>query len=106
MVSSQVEEVCADGVHAVVVEVQCGQFVECSVRAVDHGDGDDAVEGDHRSGRDAAEQLVQREDLRPVGVFGGPGLGGFGGSFFGWPEAVASSQAITAARGGTPTTRT
>lgn len=40
----QVEEMCFDGVHAVVVEVQCGQLVECLVGAVDHGDGDDPVE--------------------------------------------------------------
>src|SRR2546427_762652 len=33
-----------------------------------HGDGDDAIEGDHWSGRAAAEQLVQTKDLTPVGV--------------------------------------
>ena len=37
---------------------------------VHHGDRDRPVERDHRVGRDALEQVVEGEDLRPVGVLG------------------------------------
>jgi hypothetical protein len=37
---------------------------------VHHRDGDDAVEGDHRAGRDPVQQPVQPEDLPPVGALG------------------------------------
>jgi hypothetical protein len=64
---------CADGVEAVVlsdvlVVVERLQQVECGPRAVNHRDRYGAVECDHRVRRDAFEQLVEGEDLRPVGV--------------------------------------
>src|SRR5262249_14682961 len=42
---------------------------------VDHGNGDGAAERDDRSGGDGGEDVVQGEDLRPVGGLGAGGLG-------------------------------
>lgn len=79
VVACEVEQVCSYGVDAVVFEVQGGQFGERGVRAVDHGDGDDAVEGDHGAGCGDGEQVVEAEDLFPVGVVRGGGFGVDGG---------------------------
>jgi hypothetical protein len=62
------EQVGADGVE-VVVAGECGFGLGCcelpqaGLGAVDHGDGDDAVEGDHWPWHQAVQQLVQAEDL-------------------------------------------
>ena len=53
--------------------------VQPGLRAVDHRHRDGAVERDHRVRRDPLEQLVEREDLRPVGVLGARRLGVHGG---------------------------
>ncbi len=37
---------------------------------IGHGHGHGVIEGDDRAGGEAIEQLVQRLDLRPVGVLG------------------------------------
>src|SRR5262249_26031122 len=70
-VTRQLQEVSADRVEAVVpgdagVVIKRGQEVEPGLRALHHRDRDSVVEGDHRIGRDAFEQFVEREDLRPV----------------------------------------
>ncbi len=52
------------------VALRRGQLLETRSCAMDHGHGDDAVEGDYRSGRDAVQEFVQSEDLPPVGVLG------------------------------------
>jgi len=57
-----------------VVRVELAEQGEPGLRAVHHGQGDRAAEGDHRSGRHLGEHFVQREDLRPVRHAGGRGL--------------------------------
>ena len=69
----------ADRVEAVVAGeggVGLGglQLAEGGLRAVDHGDGHDAVELDHRAGGEAVQVLVESQDLLPVGVLAGGGL--------------------------------
>jgi hypothetical protein len=64
LVAGEVEQVRADGGDPVVpgergVGLRLGQPPQAGPRAVDHGDGDDAVEGDHRPGREAVQQLVE-----------------------------------------------
>ena len=76
VVAGHLEQVGADRVEAVVVGhaivvVERREQVEAGARAVDHRHRDRVVEGDHRVGRHALEQLVEREDLRPVGVLRG-----------------------------------
>src|SRR3954451_6959934 len=86
MVADLVEEVCADRVRAVAGRGELtGGVVELPERyagAVHHGHGDDSVERDHGARRDEVEQVVQRQDLPPVGVLGARGFvvhGGDGG---------------------------
>jgi len=72
-VTCHVQQVCADRVDAVVtgergVGFRRCELLETRLRAVDHRDGDEPVEGDHRSGRDALQHVVEPEDLPPVGV--------------------------------------
>ncbi len=64
-----------DGVEAMVTSeggVVLGrvELFQGDDRATDHGNGDDAVERDHRSWRECGQQLVEPEDLSPVGVLG------------------------------------
>jgi hypothetical protein len=51
-----------------VVVVERRQQIESRLRASHHRECDGVVERDHRIGRDAFEQLVQGENLWPVGV--------------------------------------
>ena len=51
-----------------VVRVERVEQGEPGTRAVHHRDRDRAVQRDHRVGRDAFEQVVEGEDLGPVGV--------------------------------------
>src|SRR6266508_2402255 len=81
------EQVCPYGFEAVgvghpVVGVEGAEQGEAGLRAVHHGQGDGAAERGYRSGRHLGEDVVQGEDLRPVGGLGGRGLvvhGGDGG---------------------------
>jgi hypothetical protein len=55
--------VCANGADSVMacegrVGFRLGELLQAGVGAVDHGDCDDAVDSDHRSGRDGVGQLV------------------------------------------------
>ena len=85
--AGQLVEVSPDGVEAVVVVqarvlVELVELCEGDVGSVGHGDGDRSVERDDRVRGDAAEHVVQRTDLEPVGVRGGRRLvvdGGDGG---------------------------
>ena len=54
-----------------VVGIEGGQELEAGLGAADHGHRDGLVEGDHRVRRDRRQQLVQGQDLAPVGVLGG-----------------------------------
>ena len=59
-VTGHVEQVRPDGVDAVVpgergIGLRRGKLLKADPRAVDHGNGDDAVEGDHRPRRDAVQ---------------------------------------------------
>jgi len=72
-VSRHLEEMRADGIDAVVaaecrIVLRRSELAQSRVRAVDHRDRDNAVEGHHGSGRDRAQQLVEPQDLSPVGV--------------------------------------
>ena len=44
------------------------ELLQAGLRSADHGDRDDPVQRDHRPRRERLEQLVEREDLQPVGV--------------------------------------
>ena len=54
-----------------VVAGQGVQQLQACVRSPHHRHGQGAVQGGHRVGGDAVEQLVQGEDLRPVGLVRG-----------------------------------
>ena len=72
------QDVAADGVVEVVAVQLGGEAVELAQRGGRAGDvvhGDGAVEPDDRRRRVRQQQVVQREDLRPVGVRPGRGLG-------------------------------
>src|SRR5206468_899594 len=76
-VAGQLQQVGADRLQAVVagqpaVVVQGGEQVEAGQRPAHHGQGDGVVEGHHRAGGEPFEQLVEDQDLGPVGV-DGPG---------------------------------
>ncbi len=86
-ISGELEQMSANGVEAVMVgeagvAVECAEQIESGSRPVDHGGGDGVVEHDHGIVRHALEEIVEREDLRPVGVFRAGGFvmnGGDGG---------------------------
>lgn len=74
-VADEFQQVGADGVAAIVagqgrVGLGGGSFVQAGAWPVHHGDGDDAVQCDDGAGRGDVQQVVEGEDLRPVGVFG------------------------------------
>ena len=71
----QLEQMRADGVEPVmagdaVVLVERVEKLESGGWAVHHGGSDGMVEQDHGVVGHPPEQIVEREDLRPVGVFG------------------------------------
>src|SRR5512132_2195036 len=74
-VAGQLQQVGPDRVQAVVagqpaVVVQGGEQVEAGPGAAHHGQGHGVVEGHDRAGGEPFEQLVEDQDLRPVGVLG------------------------------------
>ena len=73
LVARHLQEVGADGHDAVVpghpfVVVERRQEFEPGLGPLHHRDRDRAVERDHRIGRDPLEEVVEHEDLQPVGV--------------------------------------
>ena len=97
MVAGQLQQVGADGVQTVAaaqqgLAVQGCQQVQAGPGALHHGHGDGAVEGHHRAGGDAFQQLVQAEDLAPVGVLGPWRLGVHGGD--GGLELVGAERPV------------
>ena len=73
-ISGELEQMSANGVEAVMVgeaavAIECAEKIEPGRRPVDHGGCDSVVEHDHGIVRHALEELVEREDLRPVCVF-------------------------------------
>jgi hypothetical protein len=50
------------------VRVECSELRESGPRPVHHRDRDGAVERHDRAGIDPREHVVEREDLRPVGL--------------------------------------
>src|SRR5215472_1025968 len=78
-VAGTFEQVCpyrfeAVGVCHPVVGVEGAEQGEPGSGAVDHGEGYGAAERDHGSGRYLGKDVVQREDLRPVGLLRRGGL--------------------------------
>ncbi len=74
-IAGELEQMSANGVEPVmaretVVRVQRLEQVEPGGRAMHHGGGDGVVEQDHGVVRHAFEQIVEGEDLWPVGVLG------------------------------------
>ena len=73
VVTQEVEQVRADGVDPVVADerrvggsrIELGQGCR---RPVDHADGDDPPQGHHRARRDHGVDVIEGEDLGPVGV--------------------------------------
>jgi hypothetical protein len=78
-VAGQLEELGADGVVAVpggdagVASERIEQF-QAGARAMHHGSGDGLVQRDDRVVGCLPQELVQGEDLRPVGGLGGRGF--------------------------------
>jgi hypothetical protein len=87
VVAGQLQQVGADRVQAVVagqvaVGVQGVQHLQARPRALDHRERHGMAQRDHRVRPDPFEQLVQDEDLRPVGR----GRGGASS----WTAAIAA----------------
>jgi hypothetical protein len=85
--AGHLQEMRSDRLQAVMpghtaILVESAKKIEAGLWTPHHGDRDGVVKRDHRVRRDAFEQLVQREDLRPVRVPGARCLvvdGGNGG---------------------------
>src|SRR6266567_659698 len=74
----------ADGGEAVaivhpLIRLQRRKYAEPGLWRVHHGDGDGAVEGHDRAWRHRLKEVIQRQDLGPVRLTGGTGLGVDGG---------------------------
>ncbi len=75
IIAGQVEKMSPDSGDPIVagqdrIALRRGQRLESDQRPAHHGEGDDPVESRHRSRRQALQQLIQGEDLGPIGVRG------------------------------------
>ena len=69
------EQLAADGVEEVIgIQVERVHQGQRSGRSVDLGDRDSPVQGDDGAGVEGAQQVVERDDLRPVRVPGRRGV--------------------------------
>ena len=72
------EKIGARGMQKVIIlEIAgCRQDIderESGLGALDHGDGDGAIQGNDGRRLKAGEDIVEREDLAPIGIFGACG---------------------------------
>lgn len=79
VLARELEQVPAHRVHAVVagqsgIHLGGGQCFEALAPSLDHGQGNDAVERHHWSGGKALQEVVEPEDLPPIGVLGAFGF--------------------------------
>ena len=75
MVSGHFEQMSANGVEAMMageasIGVERIEQIETHGGAVHHGGGDGAIEHHHGIVRHAFQEIVERQYLRPVGIFG------------------------------------
>ena len=75
MVSGHFQQMGTNGVEAMMagqssIGVERIQQLESRGRAVHHGRGDGVIEHHHGIVGHAFQELVQRQDLRPVGILG------------------------------------
>ena len=102
MVSGQFQQMGANGVQAMMagqpsIGVERIQQLESRGRAVHHGRGDGVIEHHHGIVGHAFQQVIQRQDLRPVGILGAGRFvvnGGDGGL-----QLVRANRALRQGRG-------
>jgi len=101
-VSSEFQQMRSNSVQAVIIG-EAGVRLEGSHQfqalrcSVDHGRGDGAIQRDHGVVRHAVQQIVKRQDLRPIGVLELSGFVVDGGSG-GLPEECLRLEGATTMR--------